>query len=262
MIRRIGDGEDVAVSDATEDYAYINLQGPKSRELMQAVTGKNMDDDAFPFRAAKEIEVAGENFRAVRITYVGELGYELYVPADRALAVYDKIIQAGKDFGLAHVGLKALGSLRLEKGYRDYGHDLDNLDTLVEAGLGFTADMKKEGGFIGKEKVVEERARNKERGGMTKRMVSVVCEDSICYLHHGEVLTVDGVEVGEVRAGSQGFSVGGAVGLVMVEHPDGEIINKKLVENGKWEVKVANRIYDCRVSLGPPYDPKNVKIKG
>ena len=90
--------------------------------------------------------------------------------------MYDEIVKMGGEFGLKHVGLKALGSLRLEKGYRDYGHDLDNTDTLVQAGLGFTADMKKEGGFIGKEFVEEERKRNKARGGMTKRMVSIVCK--------------------------------------------------------------------------------------
>ncbi|GMI09440.1 hypothetical protein TrRE_jg339, partial [Triparma retinervis] len=184
MSRRIPPNSDVTITDRTEDYAYLNVQGPKSRELLQKITSADMSNEAFPFRAAKEISIKGTPLRAVRITYVGELGYEL---------------------------------LRLEKGYRDYGHDLDNTDTLIEAGLGFTADMKKPGGFIGKEHVASERSRNKARGGMTKRMVSVTCKDAGCYLHHGEVLAVDGVEVGEVRAGSKGFTVGGAVGLVMVE---------------------------------------------
>ena len=106
MARRIGTGEDVKITDRTEDYAYINLQGPRSRELLQSITANDMSDKAFPFRAAKEIEVGGVNFRAVRITYVGELGYELYVPKERAVEVYDVIVEAGKEFGLKHVGEK------------------------------------------------------------------------------------------------------------------------------------------------------------
>ncbi|GMH46993.1 hypothetical protein TrRE_jg4716 [Triparma retinervis] len=174
---------DVTITDRTEDYAYLNVQGLKSRELLQKITSADMSNEAFPFRAAKEISIKGTPLRAVRITYVGELGYELYVPKDKAVEVFDEIMEKGEELVL--VGLQALGSLRLEKGYRDYSHDLDNTDTLIEAGLGFTADMKKPGGFIGKEHVASERSRNKARGGMTKRMVSVTCKVAGCYLHHG-----------------------------------------------------------------------------
>ena len=200
--------------------------------------------------------------RCTRITYVGELGYELYVPSEQALHVYDRLIEAGEKYGLKLAGLKALGSLRLEKGYRDFGHDVDNTDTVVEAGLAFTCDFVKPGGFIGRDKVLEERARNKERGGMIKRMVSVLCRDKNCWLYHGEVLLRDGVPMGEVRAGSHGFTVGGAAGLAMVEAPEESVLlTKKYIDGGKWEVIVGNEQYPVEVKLGPLFDPKNIKIK-
>ena len=115
------------------DRAQLALQGPRSRQLLAALTDTDLSTDAYPFRTAREIDVAGVGVLCTRITYVGELGYELYVPAARALEVYDAL-RAG---GAAPVGLSALGSLRMEKGYRDFGHDIDNTDDPVSVGLGF-----------------------------------------------------------------------------------------------------------------------------
>lgn len=143
-------------------------------------------------------------------------------------------MEAGKEYNLTHAGLKALGSLRLEKGYRDFGHDVDNTDTLIQAGLSFTCNFDKKGDFIGREAVLAEKARNKARGGASKRMLNVLVEDEACWLHHGEVVTRNGVALGEMRAGSHGHTVGGAVGLVMCETPDDAIINKKYIESGDW----------------------------
>jgi len=156
--------------------------------------------------------------------------------------------------------LKALGSLRLEKGYRDFGHDVDNTDTLVEAGLSFTCNFDK-GDFIGRDSVLAEKARNKSNGGSSKRMLQVLVEDETCWLHHGEVVTRDGVALGEMRAGSHGHTVGGAVGLVMIETPDSAIVNKSYVNSGDWKIIVGNETYPIKVSITPFYDPKNLKIK-
>ena len=134
----------------------MEFQGPLSRQLMQRLTDEDMSNEAFPFRTAKKIAIGFAQLICARITYVGELGYELHIPSEHALHVYERIVSEGKRMGLVHAGLKALSSLRMEKAYRDYGHDMDNTDTLLEMGLGFTADMQKPGGFIGKEHVVRQ----------------------------------------------------------------------------------------------------------
>jgi glycine cleavage system aminomethyltransferase T len=143
----------------TSGHAQINIQGPRSRELMQSVTTADLSNEAFPFRCAREIDIGFARALCVRITYLGELGYELYIPSEQATHVYDRLVAAGERVGLRHAGLKALASCRMEKGYRDYGHDIDNTDSVLEAGLGFAVDLKKPGGFIGKDAVLARRPR-------------------------------------------------------------------------------------------------------
>ncbi|MEN9798698.1 MAG: hypothetical protein RL653_2394, partial [Pseudomonadota bacterium] len=209
--RHLRDGH-AFVSDVTAAYTQINIQGPKSRQLMQAVTTEDMSNEAFPFRTAREIDIGFARVLCVRITYLGELGYELYIPAEQAVHVYDLLVKAGEPLGLVHAGLKALASCRMEKGYRDYGHDLDNTDSVLEAGLGFAVDLKKPGGFIGKEHVLAQKA----KGPLTKRLLQVLVKDPNPLLFHCEILRRNGKQMGYVRAGSYGHSLGGAVGLVMV----------------------------------------------
>ncbi len=146
-----------AVTDVTSGYAQINVQGPNSRQVLASMTSVDLSDTAFPFRTAREIDVGFARVLCVRITYVGELGYELYVPADQAVHVYDRIVESGAGRGLRHAGLKALSSLRMEKGYRDYGHDIDNTDDPYEAGLGFAVAFDKPGGFIGRDALLARR---------------------------------------------------------------------------------------------------------
>ncbi|GMH91051.1 hypothetical protein TL16_g11944 [Triparma laevis f. inornata] len=257
MQKRIGE-KNVVVTDVTGGYGYLNLQGPKSRELLQSLTSTDLSDNNFHFRTSKIIDIGYTMARCTRITYCGELGYEIYPTSEFAIDVYDTIMGSANPPKL--VGLKALGSLRLEKGYRDYGHDVDNTDTVVESGLGFTCEMGR--GFIGEEKVKEERTKNKG-GKFTKRMVNLFSPAEECWLHHGELVLRDGVIMGEVRAGSHGFTLGGAVGLAMLESPEeGVFLNKKFLTSGKWEVQVGNEIYPLEVQLSPLYDPKNEKIKG
>ena len=248
-----------SVTDVTGAYAQINLQGPASRALLARLTSADVSDAAFPFRAARSIDIGCAPVLATRITYVGELGYELFVPAEAAVHVYDAIVAEGEGAGLVHAGLKALASLRMEKGYRDYGHDLDNCDTLLEAGLGFTADFAKPAGFVGREPTLAQ----KEGGGPWQRLVQVCLADPQPLMYHGEVVYRDGAIVGDVRAASYGHTLGGAVGLSMVRAvEDGQRVTPAWISGGAWEVDVAGVRYPARASLRPMYDPKNERIKG
>ena len=243
----------------TGTYAQLNLQGPNSRKLLQDITTSDMSDAAFPFRSIREIEIGFSRVICARITYLGELGYELYIPTEQALHVYDRIVEIGEEkHQLVHAGLKALSSLRMEKGYRDFGHDIDNTDTILEAGLGFTCDYEKDGGFIGREAVLEQKA----AGGLSQRLVQVLLQDPQPFLHHGEVVYRNGEIMGDIPAASYGHTLGGAVGLCMVSAPDASsMITKKFVESGQWEVDVAGKRYPATASLRPMYDPRNSKIK-
>ncbi|HEV7559135.1 MAG TPA: FAD-dependent oxidoreductase [Kofleriaceae bacterium] len=253
MKRRFGDAH-AFVADMTSGYAQINIQGPRSRELMQLMTTADMSNEAFPFRAAKEIDIGFARVLCIRITYLGELGYELYIPTEQALDVYDRIVSVGETVGLRHAGLKTLASCRMEKGYRDYGHDIDNTDTVLEAGLGFAVDLKKPGGFIGKEAVVAQKA----RGPLTKRLLQILVADPEPMLFHAEVVRRNDRPVGYIRAASYGHSLGGAVGLAMVDA--GEPIDGKYLE-AVWDVEIAGSRYPAKASLKPLYDPDNKKVK-
>jgi 4-methylaminobutanoate oxidase (formaldehyde-forming) len=242
-------------TDISAAYAQINIQGPRSRELLQTVTSADLSNEAFPFRCAKEIDLGLARVLCVRITYLGELGYELYVPTEQATHVYDRLVQAGDSVGLRHAGLKALASLRMEKGYRDYGHDIDNTDSVLEAGLGFAVDLKKPGGFIGRDAVLAK----KSSGPLTRRLAQVLVLDPEPMMFHAEVVHRNGKPVGYVRAASYGFTLDGAVGLAMIEA--GVPIDQAWLDTGKWEIDIAGRRYPARTSLTPMYDPEMKRIR-
>lgn len=255
MKRHIGHDDHVFVTDVTSGFAQINIQGPRSRELLQSITSEDLSNEAFPFRSAKEIDIGFGRALCVRITYLGELGYELYIPTEQALHVYDRVVEAGKEFGLVHAGLKALASLRMEKGYRDYGHDIDNTDPVFEAGLGFFVDLKKPGGFLGKEAVLAKKA----AGPLKRRLMQVLVKDPEPLMFHAEIVYRNGKPIGYVRAASYGHTLGGAVGLVMVEA--GEPIDAAYVSSGMWEVDIAGRRYPAEASLKPFYDPDMKRVR-
>ena len=234
------------VTDVTGAYAQLNVQGPRSRDLMQSVTTADLSNEAFPFRTARTIDIGFARVLCVRITYLGELGYELYVPTEQAVHVYERIVRAGAAFELQHAGLKALASLRMEKGYRDYGHDIDNTDDPLMAGFGFAIAWDKPGGFVGREALLARRGTTP-----SSRLVSVLCNDPEPMMYHAEVLRRDDVPVGYVRAASYGHTLGGAVGLAMVTGP----------LDGEWTVEINGQRYPASVSLRPPYDPTNARIK-
>jgi 4-methylaminobutanoate oxidase (formaldehyde-forming) len=254
MKRHIPYGANAFVTDVTSGYCQLNVQGPKARECLQTLTGADLSNAAFPFRTAREIEIGYACVLCIRITYVGELGYELYIPAAHATHVYDRLVDAGKAFGLRHAGLKALASLRMEKGYRDYGHDIDNTDNAFETGLGLFVDLDKPE-FIGREAAL----RQKAKGPLTRRLAQVLVTDPEPMLFHAEIVLRNGKPVGYLRAGSYGHTLGGAVGLAMIEA--GEPIDAGYLANGRWEVDIAGKRYPAKASLMPLYDPEMKRIR-
>lgn len=249
-------GAHAFVTDVTSAYAQLNVQGPRSRALLAAVTTADVSDEALPFRAARFIDIGFARVLCVRITYLGELGYELHIPAEQAVGVYDRLVEAGRELGLRHAGLKALSSLRMEKGYRDYGHDIDNTDTVLEAGLGFAVALDKPGGFIGREAVAAQKA----AGPLSRRLVQVLLADPEPLLFHAEVVRRNGTEVGYVRAASYGWTLGGAVGLAMIDS-GGTPVDQSWLDSGDWTVQVGERIVPARLSLRPLYDPASKRIR-
>ena len=243
------------VADVTGAWGQLNVQGPRSRELLQSVTSTDLSNEAFPFRRAAELDIGFARVLCVRITYLGELGYELYIPAEQTAHVYERLVEAGAPLGLVHAGLKALASLRMEKAYRDYGHDIDNTDSVLEAGLGFAVDLKKPGGFLGKDAVLAQKA----AGPLHRRLLQLLIKNPEPLLFHAEIVHRDGRPVGYIRAASYGHTLGGAVGLAMLEAD--EPLDQAYLDRGTWEVEIAGRNYPAVASLAPLYDPTMERVK-
>ena len=249
-------GAHAFATDVTSAYAQLNLQGPRSREVLAAVTSADVSNEAFGFRAARYIDIGFARVLCIRITYLGELGYELHIPAEQAAHVYDRLVAAGRPSGLRHAGLKALSSLRMEKGYRDYGHDIDNTDTVLEAGLGFAVALDKPGGFIGRDAV----AAHKTAGPLARRLVQVLLSDPDPLLFHAEIVRRDGVPAGYIRAASYGWTLGGAIGLAMIDS-GGKPVDQSWLDAAEWTVDIGGQITPARLSLRPFYDPASKRIR-
>jgi len=242
-------------TDVTSGYAVLAVMGPKARDLLQPLTPADLSDAAFPFAASREIELGYGLARATRITYVGELGWELYVPSEFAAHVYDVIAEAGAAMDMAHVGMHAVNSLRMEKAYRHWGHDISDEETPLEAGLGFTVAWDKPGGFIGRDALAAQRD-----AGVGKRLVQFLLKDPEPLLYHNEPIYRDGAIVGYVTSGMYGHTLGGAVGLGYVH---GEMpLGTDFVSEGDYEIEVAGVRVPATASLRPLYDPKNQRVKG
>ena len=255
MNRHIPPDAHVFVTDVTSSYTQINLHGPKARDLMCDLTSADVSNEAFPYLSAREIDIDYARVLAIRVTYVGELGWELYIPTEHALQVYDRIVEAGIAHGLRHAGLQTLNSLRLEKGYRDYGHDIDNMDTPLEAGLGFAVKFDKADGFIGRDALLAQ----KNEGGLKNRLLQFRLLNPEPLLHHAELIYRNGQFAGYMRAGAYGFTLGASVGLGYVESD--EIISAEQLKTDKWEIEIAEVRYEAMASLRPLYDPKMERIK-
>jgi len=243
------------MTDVTSAYAMINVQGPRSRRLLSRLTDSNLSNESFPYMTMQEIDIGYAKALAFRVTYLGELGYELYIPTEFAPAVYDLLWDAGQDLGIKNAGLQALNSLRIEKAYRDYGHDMDVTDDPFEAGLGFIVDLEKPGGFIGKESLLKRR----QAGAGNKRFVQLILNDPEPMLYYGEPIYRDGIWVGYVHSGAYGFTLGASVGLSMIEAD--EPITAEYLASGEFKIEINDTRYAARVSVRPLYDPKGERVR-
>jgi glycine cleavage system aminomethyltransferase T/glycine/D-amino acid oxidase-like deaminating enzyme len=242
-------------TDVTPGLPMLGLMGPRSRDLLQALSGDDFTSDVFPFGTSREIEIGYARVRASRITYVGELGWELYIPSEFALHVFERIMQAGEAFGLRHAGYHAMNSCRMEKGYRHYGHDIGIEDTPLEAGLGFAIAWDKPGGFIGREALL----RAREEGVPRRRLVQVRLEDDEKLLYHEEPIWHGGRIAGAITSGMYGHRLEASLGMGYVENPGG--VTREWLAGGGFEVEVAWQRVPARLQLEPFYDPAGARVR-
>jgi 4-methylaminobutanoate oxidase (formaldehyde-forming) len=229
--------------------------GPRARDLLAPLTDADLSNAAFPFATSQVIDLGFARVRASRITYVGELGWELYVPNEFAQGVYDAIVADGEALGLKLAGYHALNSLRMEKAYRHWGHDITDEDTPLEAGLGFAVAWDKKGSFIGRDALL----RQKERG-LTRRLAQFSLEDPTPLLYHNEPIWRDGRLVGRVTSGMFGHTIGRAIGLGYVAS-DGASIGADFITSGRFEIEIAGVRVPAKASLKPLYDPAGARVK-
>jgi glycine cleavage system T protein len=241
------------VTDVTHAYAMLAVMGPKSRDLLQKLTNADLSNDAFPYSTAQEIDVAYARPWAMRMSYVGELGWELYIPSNFALPVFDAIMQEGKQFGLRLIGMQAVNSLRLETGYRHWESDITPDETPYEAGLGFGVKLGK-GDFIGRAALLKQKEE-----GLRRKLVMFTPEDPNIMLYGSEPMYRDGVWMDNLRSGAYGFKVGSAVGMSYVKSK--EPVTEQWILKGKYELEVQGKMIPAKLHVRSPYDPKNERTK-
>jgi 4-methylaminobutanoate oxidase (formaldehyde-forming) len=246
--------EVVVVTDTTSATTLLSLQGPFSRTLLARLSDTDLSNEAFPYLTAQRIHVGYAPVWAVRVTYVGELGWELHVPTEYAAGVWDDLMAYGAEFGIRPVGLGAMASLRLEKGYRDMGVDIDTTDTPLAAGLGFAVAWDKPGGFVGREALVAARA----LGAPRQRVVSLFVDDPSVDLFGNEPVLCDGKWTGYVRAAAFGHTLGGPVALVQVSSDEG--VTGDWLRAHHFEVSTPSGVFPAQVQIGPFLDPERVRI--
>jgi 4-methylaminobutanoate oxidase (formaldehyde-forming) len=254
--RNLPPGSDVTLVDVTSSLAVFGVMGPRSRELLARLTGSDLRNDAFPFGTSRQVELGYATVRATRITYVGELGWELYVPVELAVGVYEDLMAAGEELGVGRGGYYAIESMRLEKGYRAFGRDLGPDNDPVEAGLLFACKLRSDVPFLGRPAV--ERARAE---GPRRRLVSFVVDDPDPMLWGSELVLRDGRPAGQVTSAAWGETCGGCVGLAYLWTGDGGVVTADWLRRGGYQVDVGGTRVPVTVSTKPPYDPTNARVR-
>ncbi len=244
---------DVTITDTTPQTSALGVMGPQSRALLSVLTSTGLTNDVFPYGTAQRIEVAGLEVLAMRISYEGELGWELYVAWNDAPALFDAIVEAGEAFGMRHAGYHAMNSLRLEAGYRHWGHDITDQDTPLEAGLGFAVGWDKPS-FTGREALLAQRELPR-----TKRLVQFRLEDPDRLLYHDEPILRDGELVGRTSSGMWSYVEGRCLAMGYVNHPEG--VTKGWLDAGTYEIEVALERIPATASLRSFYDPENQRVR-
>ncbi|MBC7284167.1 FAD-dependent oxidoreductase [Hoeflea sp.] len=248
------EGADVRIDDITEAFGTLSLMGPHARDVLSKVTDADVSNEAFPFAHVREIGIAGATVRALRVTYVGELGWELHVPIEATGEVFDALMEAGKPWDIRPVGYRALESLRLEKGYRAWGSDITPNDTPYEAGLGWAVKRKSNAGFIGEAALSA--IANKP---LTKRFAGFVIDDPDAILVGRETILRDGEPVGYLTSGGYGYTIGKSIGYGYVRNPDG--VTDVYLQDGNYELVIALDRVPARIGLKPFLDPANTRVK-
>ncbi len=248
--------EQVAVVDVSSSYAVYGVMGPGSRDLLQRVTRAELSNEAFPFATSREIDLGHSTVRATRITYVGELGWELYVPCEFAVGVYETLFDAGEYLPLTDAGYYSINSLRLDKGYRAFGSDLTPDHNPVEAGLRFTCKLASDVDFVGRaavEQVIAE--------GPRRRLVSFRLEDPEQMMWGGELLLRNGEASGQVTSVAWSATLGACVGLAYVWRRDRGPVTAEHLTTGRYEVDVGGHVCVASIGRGAPFDPSNERIR-
>lgn len=253
--RNIPETAHATVFDATAAYAVLGIMGPRSLDLLGRLTSADLSNAAFPFATSREIELGYGMVRATRITYVGELGWELYISAEFAQSVYDAIVAIGGDYGLRHAGYHAMNSLRMEKAYRHWGHDITDEDTPLEAGLGFAVKLAKRGGFIGQDALL----RQKE-AGVKRRLVQFALERGDLLPYHNEPIWRDGRLVGRTTSAMYGHTIGKPLAMGYIDN-GGEIVDAAYVRSGTFQVEIGGEKVAAEASLRPWYDPESARVR-
>jgi 4-methylaminobutanoate oxidase (formaldehyde-forming) len=253
IARNVPAGANAQLVDVTSGYSVLALMGPASREILQAVTDADVSDAAFPFGTMRRIGVAGCELMALRITYVGELGYELHLPVEFAVGVYEALMAAGRPLGLVNAGYRAIESCRLEKGYRAWGSDIGPDHTPIEAGLGWAVKDRSGVDFLGRDAIATQRA-----GGVRKRLAAFTADPSVVLLGR-ETIYRDGERVGWLSSAGYGYTLDRSIGYGYVRNPDG--VSADFVRSGSYELEVATERVRCEVSLQPLYDPNGDRVR-
>ena len=241
--------------DVTSASAVLSLMGPQAREILARVCGDDLSNGGFPFATARRISVAGCPVLALRVTYVGELGWELHMPVDVAVTVYEALMAAGAGLGLVNAGYRAIETLRLEKGFRAWGSDIGPDHTPVEAGLAWACKVRSEVPFLGREAVVAQM-----QSGVKKRFAAFTVDDPSVILLGRETITRNGVRVGWLSSGGFGHTLGTPVGYGYVRRAEG--VDEGFLTSGDYALEVASQMVPARLHLGALYDPTHARVRG
>jgi 4-methylaminobutanoate oxidase (formaldehyde-forming) len=254
ITRSIPEGLDARIVDVTSSYAVLSLMGPRARDVLSRITPDDVSNGAFPFGRIRQISVAGAPVLALRVTYVGELGWELHIPTEFAVTVYEALMAAGQPFGITNAGYRAIESLRLEKGYRAWGAEIGPDHSPLVAGLGWALKFKSPCDFKGRA------ALEAQRGKALPRLLAGFTVDPSVVLLGRETIYRDGKRVGWLASGGYGYTVGRSIGYGYVRDPVNGV-TREMVLGGRYELEVATERVPAEVFLEPPYDPAMARVK-